>query len=362
MTDKFADKSVQTHTRTDLYGAAVERRERRAAPQPRRTNPYYLVEAISALTLHHSHSRVVPLSSDKTTPSSLDTPSYHHNHSTSYDKSASDSQLNELSESTESTFVSQRFKRAREDETATELDNFKEEIKALLSSFMATQKTELEKITCSIKEIQQSNHNIDNSIAILTSQNEEFRSKIETMELQIKKDREYITLLEEKVEDMQRDSRKSNIELKNVPATEKESKEELLTMILHLSKHIDCKVEKSDIRDIYRVRTRTRNGELVKNPPIIMELGSSILKRDILGKTKLFNTKNKQKLHAKHLGFTTNEDTPVFVTEQLTPKGARLFFLARDLSKSKSYKVLLDVLWSELCKKGEKMSYNRNKK
>ncbi|CAH0404824.1 unnamed protein product [Chilo suppressalis] len=182
------------------------------------------------------------------------------------------------------------------------------------------------------------------------------KSKIETMELQIKKDREYITLLEEKVEDMQRDSRKSNIELKNVPATEKESKEELLSMILHLSKHIDCKIEKSDIRDFYRVRTRTRNGELVKNPPIIMELDSSILKRDILGKTKLFNTKNKQKLHAKHLGFTTNEDTLVFATEQLSPKGARLFFLARDLSKSKSYKFCWTSFGRVYVRKDEKCS------
>lgn len=47
---------------------------------------------------------------------------------------------------------------------------------------------------------------------------------------------------------------------------------------------------------------------------------------------------NRSKLQAKHLGFTTNEDDPVFVSEQLTAKGSRLFFLARDLVKSSKFK------------------------
>lgn len=46
---------------------------------------------------------------------------------------------------------------------------------------------------------------------------------------------------------------------------------------------------------------------------------------------------NKTKLRAKHLGFTTQEETPVYVCEQLTPKAARLYFLARDLIKSTTF-------------------------
>ncbi|CAK1598136.1 unnamed protein product [Parnassius mnemosyne] len=53
---------------------------------------------------------------------------------------------------------------------------------------------------------------------------------------------------------------------------------------------------------------------------------------------KSFNIKHKCKLCAKHLGFKTQEDTPIFLSEHLTPKGARLHFLARDLAKSKNYK------------------------
>ncbi|CAG4959175.1 unnamed protein product [Colias eurytheme] len=240
--------------------------------------------------------------------------------------------------SSQSSFITQRLKRGREDDLSTELNKLKEEFMAMFSSFMASQQSELQSINATIKEIQQSNNNIDSSIAILTSQNEEYKRKIQEMEIQAKRDKEYITLLEEKVEDLQRDNLKRNIEFKNVPALTNETKEDLINMTLQLSKNIDCKIEKSDIKDIYRVRSNNRNNDSNKNSRIIIELTSTMLKRDVLRMTKSFNIRNKSKLQAKHLGFTSNEDTPIFVTEHLTPKGARLFFLARDLTKSKNFK------------------------
>lgn len=106
-------------------------------------------------------------------------------------------------------------------------------------------------------------------------------------------------------------------------------------MILNLSRNVNCKIEKSDIKDIFRVQGR-KEGK--KDTPIIIEIGSTILRNDILRSCKIFNIKNKDKLRAIHLGFNKEENTPIFVAEQLTAKGARLFYLARDLSKSKNYK------------------------
>ncbi|KAJ2937323.1 hypothetical protein O0L34_g19493 [Tuta absoluta] len=63
-----------------------------------------------------------------------------------------------------------------------------------------------------------------------------------------------------------------------------------------------------------------------------------MMKTEILAKCKQFNIKQKTKLTAKHLGHRTAEDTPIFVAEHLTPRASRLFFLARDLAKSKTYK------------------------
>lgn len=245
-----------------------------------------------------------------------------------------DGPLSDL-DSSPSRNVTQRHKSKKEGDTSVELSNFKEDMKAMISSLMCEQQKELQSITSNLKEIQQTNHNIDSAVALLTSQNEEFRKKIDQLESQAKKDGLYITLLEEKVEDMQRLCRKSNIEIKNVPKKNIETKEDLIDMVLCLSKHVNCKIEKSDIKDIYRVQGKKAED---KNLPIIVELGSVILKTDVLKLCKSYNIKNKHKLQAKHLGFTRNEDTPIYVSEQLTPKGARLFFLARDLTKLKKFK------------------------
>lgn len=161
------------------------------------------------------------------------------------------------------------------------------------------------------------------------------QKKIENLETQVRKDREYIQILENKIEDLQRTSRKTSIELKNVPRKSSENRGDLINMVTHLSETVNLELGVRDIKDIFRLRARN---DLEKSPPIIVELGSTILKSDLLKKTKEFNIKNKCKLQAKHLGFKTSEDTPIYISEQLTAKGARLYFLSRDLAKSKKFK------------------------
>ncbi|KAG7307350.1 hypothetical protein JYU34_007533 [Plutella xylostella] len=256
----------------------------------------------------------------------------------SMDRSLSDPNLNLGGDSntTPPSFISQRYKRKRDNDIDEQLNTFKEEMKQMLQSMMISQANEINKITPTLKEIQLTNINIENSISFLTSQNEDFKRKIEQYEIQAKKDREYIALLEEKVEDMQRGSRKMNFEIKNVPKTSNETKESLVNMVINLSKAIEYNLEKTDITDIYRVRSNNKDGK--NNTPIVVETSSTFIKNDIIKLSKAYNVKRKDKLCARHLGFTKNEDTPVYVSKQLTAKGSRLYFLARDLSKSKGYK------------------------
>lgn len=209
------------------------------------------------------------------------------------------------------------------------------EIKEILTSYLCQQKREYEDIANTLKSLQQTTANIELNVSLLTSQNEEFQKKIDNLESQSKKDRQYITLLEDKIEDLQRSSCKTKIEIKNVPRKTAESREDLIHMMTCLSKNINLDLCPRDIKDIFR--TKTRN-DREKSPNIIVELGSALLRTDMLKKTKEFNIKNKSKLQAKHLGFTTNEDTPVYLSEQLTAKGARLFFLSRDLVRNKKFK------------------------
>lgn len=248
-------------------------------------------------------------------------------------KSLSETNIAEL-ECTPPNLVNRRMKRSRGHDFGCEMNDFKDEIKNMISTMMTVHENQLKNITPVLAEIKQTNCNIENSIAFLSSQNEELKKKLEQLELQSRKDKDYITILEDKIEDLQRENRKTNIEIKNVPKSTNESREDLINMVIQLSNNVNYSVAKSEIRDIYRVHTKKE----VKNTPIIVELSSTIQKTDFLKTCKAFNVKHKEKLCAKHLGLVKNEYTPIYISEQLTSKGSRLYFLARDLVKSKEYK------------------------
>lgn len=228
-------------------------------------------------------------------------------------------------------YVSQRAHRLENDQ----MKEFKEEMRKLMIYFSNSQKEELGELKSALKDIRETNLNIENATTNLTLQNEEFKNKIISLESQVKEDRQYIIYLESKIEDLQSSSRKTNLEIKNVPKKDREEKQDLIDMTIKLTESIDCKITKSDIKDVYRVRGRNANQ---KNTPIVVELTSTLVKNDILKMTKSFNVKNRGKLCAKHLGMKSNEDTPIFLSEHLTAKGNRLHYLARDLKKSKGYK------------------------
>lgn len=252
-------------------------------------------------------------------------------------KSLSETNIAETAEQTTPTnYVYQRAKRGRElDFNNAELDSFKDEMINLISSMMTAHNDELKKIYPTLLEIKNTNTNIENVMAALSAQNEELKKKIGQLEIQSKKDNEQILILEDKIESLQRGSCKNTIEIKNVPKVTKESKEDLLQMVITLSENVDYPIIKKDINDIYRARTKRTE---TKNGPIIIELSSTLVKTDFMKKMKEFNRKNPNKICAKHLGFKTDVDTPVFVSEKLTTKGARLHFLARDLTKSGKFK------------------------
>ncbi|CAH2093521.1 unnamed protein product [Euphydryas editha] len=111
-------------------------------------------------------------------------------------------------------YVAQRNKRGRENEYVHDFNTFREEIKSMISNLMAAQQEEIKKNHPTLMEIKATNSDIQNSVEFLASQNEELKKKIEQLETQTKKDKDYITLLEDKVEELQRENRKANLTAK----------------------------------------------------------------------------------------------------------------------------------------------------
>ncbi|KAG7307298.1 hypothetical protein JYU34_007463 [Plutella xylostella] len=111
-------------------------------------------------------------------------------------------------------------------------------MKCMITSLFTEQDREIKKIIHALKEMQTTNQNIETAMSFMSAQNEEFKKKIDCLERQANEDKKYITVLEDKIEDLQITSRKSNLELKNVPKINNESKEDLTEMMLKLSENI----------------------------------------------------------------------------------------------------------------------------
>lgn len=237
------------------------------------------------------------------------------------------------SEHTPPNFVNTRNKRKRSADVLSDLSDFKNEIKDMLSSYMTQQ-------TCSLKTM-------EDSLKFYAAQYDDMRKKMEELESDRRKDKEHIHELENKLENMLKCQRKYSIELKNVPKIDDDSKASLIKGVTHLSSFLKVDLKASDIRDIYRASSK---GD---KKPIVIEMSSYIHKTSLLSAAKKYNNLNKSnKLNTYHLGLKCN-NIPIFVTEQLTPTGNRLYYLARQMAKDLKYKFCWTSLGDVLVRKDE---------
>ncbi|KAG7311203.1 hypothetical protein JYU34_002219 [Plutella xylostella] len=257
------------------------------------------------------------------------------------EKCNSESNLSQIAiETTPVRFNARNIKRKRSEDITTELSDFKTEIKDMLSTFMLKQSTEGAQITSSLKTI-------ETSLSFLAEQYEDMKKKMEDMERENKKDKEYICILENKVEELQKSQRKCSLELKNVPKLSTETKSALIDMATNLSKSLKIELSSNDIKDIYRTSAKGDKA------PIIMELSSYILKTNLIKGAKSYNSQNKNnRLSTLNLGMKC-DSTPIFLSDHLTQKGNRLFYLARELSKAQNLKFCWTNLGNVFIRKDE---------
>lgn len=234
---------------------------------------------------------------------------------------------------TEQSLAQARQKRKMFEKThSEEISEFRQEMNSLIDNWGKLQQAQMEKLFPIITAVKESNSNIEQSISFLAEQNVEFQKKIESLKVELKKRDEQILILENKLEETERQQKKTTIEIRNVPLKGQESREDLINIVSSLAKNLDTDINKSDIRDIFKTKKNAAK------KTIIVELNSTIVRDNILQSAKKFNVRNQNQLSAKHLDLKKEPDVPVFLSESLTLKASRLFFLARDLKKSKNYK------------------------
>lgn len=255
------------------------------------------------------------------------------------EKSSSVPDMMALDNTTPPNFVAGRNKRKRENELSLSqvqemTIDLKTEMKDLINGLAETQNGQINTIMAALNDIRQTTAMVQTTLTHLSEENQELKAKLEKLETQTKKDKEQIVLLESKVEAMQRTERKTNIEIRNVPLKGDENKKDLLQMVSKLYKFLELKLEKSDVKDI--IKTKKPKTE---RSTLIVELNNTFAKTDLLKAAKTHNYKNKtSKLTAWSLGLSAHADTPIFISENLTPMSSRLYFLARDFRAANKYK------------------------
>lgn len=220
-------------------------------------------------------------------------------------------------------------KRAHDDELSSSMLEFRK----IITEFKEEQNKKLDALQDTINDIRKQNNGIIETVEHLSNDYMDLRRQLDVLEKERKENMDYIQTLENKLETLEKTQKNTCIEIKNIPLKPKETKQDLLNIINQISTSINLPIQTVNIRDAYRINTKTED-----NKPIIVDCNSVILKESILEYCKKFNNQHRDnKLNTSHLKISGPLKN-IYISEHLTPKARRLFFLARDFAKTSDYK------------------------
>lgn len=231
-------------------------------------------------------------------------------------------------------FISTRNKRKIPDnDDDDDLQSFMRNIKSMISNLAMTQEKKFSEVQGSLKALNEQNVEIVQSLSFLSEKYEELKDKVDILEKERNENIHYINSLENRLDFLERKARSSSIEIRNVPRTHaQESKLDLMDIATKIGSTLNISLMHSDFQDAYRTKSSS-----VEAPPIVVEFSSMRTKENILQTYKSFNKENKEeRLSTTHLQLKTPGKI-VYISELLTQKTKRLFYLARDFAKTNGY-------------------------
>lgn len=215
-----------------------------------------------------------------------------------------------------------------------------EEIKHMFATWRAEQDTALSKLSAEINELKLQNLNtqklhigIQQSINSMNSEHEHIKRQIESLERNNKEYSENINRFETEIQEIKRSSRSSSIEVRNVPEFEKETRENLLTVLSSIGKTLNITIQPQELRDIYRIP-----GKPGRNRTIIAELNNVEQKDLILSSVRAYNKlkSTEEKISTTSIGIP-GARLPIYISEYLPSTTKKLYYLAREYAKGNNY-------------------------
>jgi hypothetical protein len=183
----------------------------------------------------------------------------------------------------------------------------------------------------SIEVIKEQNTRLQESMDFTSAKYDDLMNTMSRYEKEKEEDRNYIKLLEEKLEQMEKHNKDTSIEIRNIPKPDAETKKDLLKIVTEAFKVINTPIQESEVKDVFRVGSKRSNSN------IIMDFTSVLTKEKVLANLKTFNAKNKpNRLNTEHLKLK-GPKTPIFISENFTTRTKRIFFLAREAAVRNKY-------------------------
>lgn len=236
-------------------------------------------------------------------------------------------------QSTETSNVTNRKRKPNPD--MQDLLALKQEIGEMIENIKSSQQTQTNQLQNSIdelhaqnREIIKTNSNIEKLLVQTNALYNDIKIKVDSLESGHNDALLRISALEEQVEDFQRNQRVATLEIRNMPETENENLDQIVTNI-HNFLSIPVSTE-HHIKQIKRIKAS-------KNKVIIVEYTNLRTSSAVMKALKIYNNNHKEdKFNTTCLNLPGKKH-PIFIGESLTPTARKLFFLARGLRKDHGY-------------------------
>lgn len=203
-------------------------------------------------------------------------------------------------------------------------------VQSLISDLRDQQDLKFEAINKALMTIVTQNQDIQKSITLLSNQYEDLQIELNQLKLENSDYKSKISQLEAKLDLTERKSCSSMIEIRNLPSVDTVNKKELITMVQSICATIDPNpILESEIRDIFKK----------KSDVVVVDFTSILRKESLINHYKRYNKDrrgiNEPILQSEQIN-SQRPARPIYISEYLTSKTRRLFYLAREKVKNKS--------------------------
>lgn len=221
------------------------------------------------------------------------------------------------------------------------LRSFQQEQNEKMDKFHQQQKSKLDSMekcitdmSSKISAIDSTSQDIEKSVEYISEKLNNVQTKINSLQSEWKSLFNQVQSLEDQHEFLAKTINKTSLEIRNIPKKDPATKSSLYDYVTKLCTNLNVTIQTNDIRDV----TRVTNRKDTSMSNIIVEFTNTLHKNNILNAVKSYYKNHKNnRISSNFLGIT-GETSTIYISEYLTRKAKRLFYLAKDWVKTHEYK------------------------